>query len=88
MFSNLFFVGAGISFIILIFCAVISNKIPAWVPTAFLILTLGLGVIGGYVQIFGKTCPECGVRNYAFADRCMYCSHLFLSRCENCGAAL
>lgn len=88
MFSNYLLIGAGISLIILIICIIISNKIPSWVPTAFLLLTIGLGVAGAYIQFFGKTCPDCGVRNYAFAERCMGCSHLFLSRCENCGTAL
>lgn len=88
MFNNLFLLGAGICFIALIFSVVISNKIPHYIPTILLVTTLVLGLIGGYIHFFGKTCGNCGTRNYAFADRCMYCSHPFLTRCENCGTAL
>ena len=88
MFTNLFLLGAGISFIILIVCIILSNKLPHYIPTLFLILTIGLGIVGGYLQLFGKTCGNCGMKNYAFADRCMGCGHLFLTRCANCGTAL
>ena len=88
MFNNLFLVGAGIGIIVLIICIILSNKIPSGFVTFVLIATLALGIIGAYIHFFGKVCSYCGAENYAFADQCMHCHHLFLSRCSNCGTAL